>query len=448
MLKHIAGVLSPAARGRGGVKVPHNKNTEDCKIIRMPAPDKVVLPMQQHIGAPCIPTVKVGDTVKVGQIVGDSDKFISAPIHASISGTVTKIADTVLANGRQAPAVTIESDGEMAMFEGIEKPVVNNADDFRKAIRDSGLVGLGGAGFPSHVKFALSPDKPIDTIVVNAAECEPHITVDYRECVDNTLYIIRSLMIIKEQLNIPHAVIAVEDNKPAAIEKLQKVAEEVGDGSIKVMALKSKYPQGAEKMIVYSATGRKIPLGKLPADIGVIVMNVTSTAFIGRYLETGKPLVSRSLTVDGSAIIKPQNVRVPIGTSLNELIDFCGGFKPDLDKVIAGGPMMGTALVNTDVPIIKSYNAVLAFSKGTIPEKPDNNCIRCGRCSQVCPMGLMPTNIMRSVKARDFDGLKQSNVIACMQCGTCAYACPAGRPLVQYVVLAKDMLREEGAKNG
>lgn len=448
MLKHIAGVLSPAARGRGGVKVPHNKNTEDCKIIRMPAPDKVVLPMQQHIGAPCIPTVKVGDTVKVGQIVGDSDKFISAPIHASISGTVTKIADTVLANGRQAPAVTIESDGEMAMFEGIEKPVVNNADDFRKAIRDSGLVGLGGAGFPSHVKFALSPDKPIDTIVVNAAECEPHITVDYRECVDNTLYIIRSLMIIKEQLNIPHAVIAVEDNKPAAIEKLQKVADEVGDGSIKVMALKSKYPQGAEKMIVYSATGRKIPLGKLPADIGVIVMNVTSTAFIGRYLETGKPLVSRSLTVDGSAIIKPQNVRVPIGTSLNELIDFCGGFKPDLDKVIAGGPMMGTALVNTDVPIIKSYNAVLAFSKGTIPEKPDNNCIRCGRCSQVCPMGLMPTNIMRSVKARDFDGLKQSNVIACMQCGTCAYACPAGRPLVQYVVLAKDMLREEGAKNG
>lgn len=201
-------------------------------------------------------------------------------------------------------------------------------------------------------------------------------------------------------------------------------------------------------MIVYSATGRKIPLGKLPADVGIIVMNVTSTAFIGRYLETGKPLVSRSLTVDGSAIIKPQNVRVPIGTNLNELIDFCGGFKPDLDKVIAGGPMMGTALVNTNVPILKSYNAVLAFSKGTLREKPDNNCIRCGRCSQVCPMGLMPTNIMRSVKVRDFDGLKQSNVIACMQCGTCAYACPAGRPLVQYVVLAKDMLREEGAKNG
>ena len=446
MLKHIAGVLSPVGRGRGGVKVPHNKNTKDCKIIRMPIPEKVVLPMQQHIGAPCIPTVKVGDTVKVGQVIGDTDKFISAPIHSSISGTVTAIADHVLANGRMAPAVTIESDGEMTLFEGIEKPVINNADDFRKAVRDSGLVGLGGAGFPSHVKFALDPKKPIDTIVVNAAECEPHITVDYRECIDNTLYIIRSLMIIKEYLKIPHAVIAVEDNKPLAIEKLQKVADEVGDGSIKVMSLKSQYPQGAEKMIVYSATGRKIPFGKLPADVGVIVMNVTSTAFIGRYLETGKPLISRSLTVDGSAIIKPQNVRVPIGTSLHDVIDFCGGFKPDLDKVIAGGPMMGTALVTTDVPIIKSYNAILAFSKGTLVDKPDNDCIRCGRCSQVCPMGLMPTNVMRSVKAKDIEGLKDSNVIACMQCGTCAYACPAGRPLVQYLVLAKDMIKEEGGK--
>lgn len=448
MLKHFAGVLSPVGHGRGGVKVPHNKNTMDCKIIRMPIPEKVVLPMQQHIGAPCSPTVKVGDTVKVGQVIGDTDKFISAPIHSSVSGKVTSIADTVLANGRMAPAVTIESDGEMTLFEGIEKPVINNADDFRKAIRDSGLVGLGGAGFPSHVKFALDPKKPIDTIVVNAAECEPHITVDYRECIDNTLYIIRSLMIIKEFLKIPHAVIAVEDNKPLAIEKLQKVADEIGDGSIKVMSLKSQYPQGAEKMIVYSATGRKIPFGKLPADVGVIVMNVTSTAFIGRYLETGKPLISRSLTVDGSAIIKPQNVRVPIGTSLHDVIDFCGGFKPDLDKVIAGGPMMGTALVTTDVPIIKSYNAILAFSKGTLIDKPDNDCIRCGRCSQVCPMGLMPTNVMRSVKAKDIDGLKDSNVVACMQCGTCAYACPAGRPLVQYLVLAKDMLREDGAKNG
>ncbi len=448
MLKHIAGVLSPIARGRGGVKVPHNKNTQDCRIVRMPVPDKVILPMQQHIGAPCSPTVKVGDTVKVGQVIGDSDKFISAPIHASISGKVTAIADTVLANGRMAPAVTIESDGEMALFEGIEPPKITDADSFRQAVRDSGLVGLGGAGFPSHVKFALSPDKPIDTIVVNAAECEPHITVDYRECIDNTLYIIRSLMIIKEYLNIPHAVIAVEDNKPKAIEALQKVADEVGDGSIKVMALKSRYPQGAEKMIVYSATGRKIPLGKLPADVGVIVMNVTSTAFIGRYIETGKPLVSRSMTVDGTAIIKPQNVRVPIGTSLHDVIDFCGGFTTNLDKVIAGGPMMGTALVTTDVPIIKSYNAILAFQKGTIIDKPDNDCIRCGRCSQVCPMGLMPTNIMRSVKARDIDGLKDSNVIACMQCGTCAYACPAGRPLVQYLVLAKDMIREDGAKSG
>ncbi|MGN0526159.1 MAG: electron transport complex subunit RsxC [Acutalibacteraceae bacterium] len=447
MIKHIKGVLSPAAKGRGGVKVEHHKgNTENCKSVRMPIPEKVVLPMQQHIGAPCTPTVKVGDTVKVGQLIGDTDKFISAPIHASVSGKVTSVAETILANGRLAPAVTIESDGEMALFEGIEPPVINSADDFLGAIRSSGLVGLGGAGFPSHVKFHLDPKKPIDTIVVNAAECEPYITVDYRECIDNTLYIIRSLMLIKERLAIPNAVIAVEDNKPLAIEKLQKTVDEIGDGTIKVMSLKSRYPQGAEKMIVYSATGRKIPLGKLPADVGCIVMNVASTAFIGRYLETGKPLVSRSLTVDGSAITTPKNVRVPIGTNLNELIEFCGGFNGPLEKVIAGGPMMGASLVSTDVPIIKSYNAVLAFSPGTLPEKLDNDCIRCGRCSQVCPMGLMPTNIMRSVKSKDIDGLKSSSVTACMQCGSCAFACPAGKPLVQYLVLAKDMLREEGAK--
>lgn len=446
MLKHIAGVLSPAAKGRGGVKVNHCKNTENLKAVRMPIPEKVILPMQQHIGAPCSPTVKIGDTVKVGQIIGDSDSFVCAPIHASVSGKVTAVSDTVLANGKIAPAVTIESDGEMSLFDDISAPVINNADDFRKALRNSGLVGLGGAGFPSHVKFAVGDDKKIDTLVVNAAECEPYITVDYRECIDNTLYIIRSLMIIKEYMNIPNAVIAVEDNKPKAIEALQKLADEIGDGSIKVMALKSRYPQGAEKMIVYSATGRKIPLGKLPADVGCIVMNVASTAFVGRYLETGKPLVSRSLTVDGSAITNPQNVRVPIGTNINELIEFCGGYKCTPDKVIAGGPMMGTALVNTDVPILKSYNAVLAFGEGTLREKPDNDCIRCGRCSQVCPMGLMPTNIMRSVKVHDIDGLKKSSVVACMQCGSCAYACPAGRPLVQYLVLAKDMLREDGAK--
>ena len=447
MINRIAGVISPAKKGRGGAKVPHHKtNTEQLQAVRMPVPNTVVMSMQQHIGAPCTPTVKVGDTVTVGQVIGDSDKFICAPIHSSVSGKVTAVKDTVLANGRIAPAVTVESDGEMTLCPDVKPPVINNTDDFIKAVRDSGLVGLGGAGFPSHVKFHISPDKPIDTLVINAAECEPYITVDYRECVDNTLYIIKSIHLIKQYLGIKNAVIAVEDNKPKAIEMLKQVADKVGDGSIKVMQLKSRYPQGAEKMIVYSATGRKIPFGKLPADVGCIVMNVASTAFIGRYLETGKPLVSRSLTVDGSAIVHPQNVRVPIGTNLNELIEFCGGFKGELGKVIAGGPMMGTSLCSTNVPIIKSYNAVLAFSKDDKLIKPETDCIRCGRCSEACPMGLMPTNIMRSVKAKDIEGLKKSSVMACMQCGTCAYSCPAGKPLVQYLVLAKDMLREESGK--
>lgn len=446
MKKTVPGIISARAKGRGGVDVAHNKHTAEMPVERIPVPDRVILPMQQHIGAPCTPVVKVGDTVSVGQLVGDSDKFVSAPIHATVSGTVKAVGDVKLANGIITKGVTIESDGEMRLYEGIKPPTVTNREELLKAVRASGLVGLGGAGFPSHVKFAVSPDKPIDTLVINAAECEPYITVDYRECVDNTLYIIKSIHLIKQYLNIKNAVIAVEDNKPKAIEALKNVADKFGDGSIKVMQLKSRYPQGAEKMIVYSATGRKIPLGKLPADVGCIVMNVASTAFIGRYLETGKPLVSRSLTVDGSAIVSPKNVRVPLGTNLNEVIEFCGGFKPGVEKVIAGGPMMGTSLVSTDVPIIKSYNAVLAFTKGTLKEKPETDCIRCGRCSDACPMGLMPTNIMRSVKAKDIEGLKKSSVTACMQCGTCAYSCPAGKPLVQYLVLAKDMLREESAK--
>ena len=447
MAKRAPGIFAPVGRGRGGVKVPHRKNTRDLAVVRMePTPEQVVLPMQQHIGAPCQPTVQVGDTVKVGQVIGDTDKFVSAPIHASVSGTVTAIKDTVLANGRLAPAVTIESDGEMTEFEGIEPPTVNDTADFCKAIRASGLVGLGGAGFPSHVKVTLKPDVHVDTLVINAAECEPYITVDYREMIDHTEAVIEGIEKTQEFMHIPNAVIAVEDNKPEAIAALKKCADTHGDGTIKVVQLPSRYPQGAEKMIVLSATGRKIPFGKLPADVGCIVMNVASTAFVGRYLETGKPLVSRSLTVDGSAITNPQNVRVPIGTNLNELINFCGGFKGEVDKVLAGGPMMGTALVNTDVPILKSYNAVLAFQKGALREKPDNDCFRCGRCSQVCPMGLMPTNIMRSVKAHDVDGLQKSGVVACMQCGSCAYACPAGRPLVQYLVLAKDILKEEAMK--
>lgn len=442
----VSGVLKAVVKVRGGVKVDHQKNTAETEVVRIPEPQKVVLPMQQHIGAPCTPTVKVGDTVAIGQVIGDSDKFVSAPIHASVSGKVSAIGNVKLPNGAVVQGVTIESDGERRLYDGIEPPKADTKEEFLKAVRASGLVGLGGAGFPTHVKLNVPPDKNVDTLVINAAECEPYITVDYRECIDNSWDILSGIHIIKDMLGIENVIIAVENNKPKAFEVLKKIADSdnySGDHT-KLMSLESRYPQGAEKMMVQSATGRKVPPGKLPADVGCIVMNVASVAFVARYIKTGKPLVSRSLTVDGSAIAEPKNVRVPIGTSIADIIDFCGGFKEEPRKIITGGPMMGLSITGTDLPVIKNNNAILAFTEKDAKLMQEGDCIRCGRCAAACPMSLVPTLIERYTKAGDTDALKKIGVNVCMECGSCAYSCPAKKPLVQTMRAAKAFLREAG----
>lgn len=448
MSKQPGGILKAVRKVRGGVFTSHNKGTKDLEVVRITPPEKVILPMQQHIGAPCVPTVKVGDHVDVGQIIGDSDKYVSAPIHASVSGKVTSLGEVKIASGKTVPAVTIENDGEMTLFSGIEPPEVNTREELVKAVRASGLVGLGGAGFPTHVKLNFGPEKNIDTLVVNAAECEPYITVDYRECIDNSWDIMGGIYTLAEIMGFKNVVIAVEDNKPDAIKILKSIADKDNDRGdiVKLMTLQSKYPQGAEKMMVQSATGRRVPPGKLPADVGCVVMNVASVAFISRYLKTGKPLVSRSMTVSGSAIKNPMNVRVPIGTEASKVIDFCGGFKADPVKIIAGGPMMGTALVNTDVPILKSNNALLAFADSTVTNKKEKACIHCGRCADACPMSLIPTTIEKFALRKDAEALTAAGVGVCMECGSCAYSCPAGKPLVQYMRLAKEVVREAGMK--
>lgn len=442
----VSGVLKAVVKVRGGVKVDHQKNTAETEVVRIPEPQKVVLPMQQHIGAPCTPTVKVGDTVAIGQVIGDSDKFVSAPIHASVSGKVSAIGNVKLPNGAVVQGVTIESDGERRLYDGIEPPKADTKEEFLKAIRASGLVGLGGAGFPTHVKLNVPPDKNVDTLVINAAECEPYITVDYRECIDNSWDILSGIHIIKDMLGIENVIIAVENNKPKAFEVLKRIADSdnySGDHT-KLMSLESRYPQGAEKMMVQSATGRKVPPGKLPADVGCIVMNVASVAFVARYIKTGKPLVSRSLTVDGSAIAEPKNVRVPIGTSIADIIDFCGGFKEEPRKIITGGPMMGLSITGTDLPVIKNNNAILAFTEKDAKLMQEGDCIRCGRCAAACPMSLVPTLIERYTKAGDTNALKKIGVNVCMECGSCAYSCPAKKPLVQTMRAAKAFLREAG----
>ena len=448
MSKIPKGVLTAVKKVRGGVMVDHNKNTAETEVVRIPTPSKVVIPMSMHIGAPCEPVVKVGDEVAVGQLIGDTDKFVSAPIHASISGKVTAVGDIKMPNGTMSKAVTIESDGEMRLWEGIKPPVVETREDLIKAVRNSGLVGLGGAGFPTHVKLSFDPSKNIDTLIINAAECEPYITVDYRECIENSWDILSAVYTIKEMLGFKQVIIAAEDNKPEAFKILKRIADDKTDvnDEVRLMVLKSKYPQGAEKMMVQSATGRQVPPGKLPADVGCVVMNVASVAFISRYLKTGKPLVSRSLTVDGSAIAEPKNVRVPIGTNIGDIIEFCGGFKTAPGKLITGGPMMGLAIVGTDFPVLKQNNAILAFSEEDALLKEETDCIRCGRCAAACPLSLTPVNIVKAAKAKDVEKLNKAGAMVCMECGSCAYSCPAGKPLVQYMRLAKAIIREESAK--
>ena len=447
-VKKPAGVLSAVTKVRGGVAVSHNKHTADFAVKRIPVPQTVVLPMQQHIGAPCIPTVKPGDEVGIGQVIGDTDKFVSAPIHATVSGVVKAVGDIKLPNGIITKGVTIESDGEMRNYEGLEKPNVTDLQSFIKAVRSSGLVGLGGAGFPTHVKLAVPPDKNIDTLIINAAECEPYITVDYRECIENTKNVLAGADAVRRYLNIKNVIIAIEDNKLGAFNALMHEPgyDLSGKDGMRLMMLESRYPQGAEKMMVQSATGRKVPPGKLPADVGCIVMNVASIAFIARYLRSGRPLVSRSLTVDGTAIVNPQNVRVPIGTNIGTVIDYCGGFKDTPYKILTGGPMMGMALIDTDLPILKYNNAILAFLGNDAALKTERDCIRCGRCAQTCPMGLMPTLIERYAKIKDADRLNKIGINVCMECGSCAFSCPAGKPLVQYMRLAKAVVKEAANK--
>lgn len=441
-------ILKAVGRVKGGVSVAHNKITAQKETVRIPTPETVTLPMLQHIGVPCTPTVKKGDYVCAGQVIGDSDKYLSVPIHASVSGKVISVQDTKLANGRTAPAVTIESDGEMKLWEGLTPPKVNDKDSLIKAVRQSGLVGLGGAGFPTHAKLNTPADKEIDTLIVNAAECEPYITVDYRECIENSWDIMGGIYSLQELFGFKRVIIAVEDNKPEAIRILKDIADsDVDHGNVvRLMTLKSRYPQGAEKMMVLSATGRKVPAGGLPADVGCIVMNVASVAFISRYLKTGKPLISRSVTVSGNCIKDPMNVRVPVGTQLSNIIDFCGGFTETPYKILSGGPMMGTAVTGTAVPLLKSNNAILAFSKDSSRIKPERDCIRCGRCHSACPMNLIPTQIEKYARLGDAETLAKLGTSVCMECGSCAYSCPAGKPLVQHMRLAKEVMRKGGVK--
>lgn len=429
----------------GGAAVPHRKNTAEADSVIMPCPTQIIVPMSQHIGAPCVPTVRPGDTVRVGDVIADSDKFVSAPIHSSISGTVKKIAPIQMPNGSKIDAVYIEADGEMAVSQLVKPPVVETVEDLIRAARASGLVGLGGAGFPAHIKLNVPKDKEIDTLIINVAECEPYITADNREALENSWEVLSGIYEITRLLNISGVIIAVEDNKPLVIKELRKMADNKEydpKDIVRVLPLKAKYPQGAEKVLIEACTKRRVPVGKLPADVGCIVMNVTSVACLSKYIKTGMPLVTKRLTIDGSAIKNPQNVIVPIGTPISEVIEFCGGYKEPPKKLLMGGPMMGIAITDDTLPVLKQNNAILAFAeKDAILPEP-SACIRCGRCVKGCPMNLVPPLISRAIAVEDMKQLEKLGVMTCMECGCCAFNCPAGKHLVQNMRVGKAKLRD------
>ncbi|MBQ4128179.1 MAG: electron transport complex subunit RsxC [Ruminococcus sp.] len=432
-------------RTHGGVHVPHRKNTASKQSVEMPTPKSVTITMSQHIGAPCKPTVKVGDVVAVGQVIGDSDAFVSAPIHASISGTVKKIEKITVADGSKVEAITIESDGEMRVYEGIKPPVIENISDLLKATRESGLVGLGGAGFPAHVKLNIPPDKNVDTLIINVAECEPYITADHREVLENSWGVMSGVYALKEILGLKRVIIGVENNKPDAIKVLKNIADSEVDkyDEVRILPLKASYPYGAEKVLIKACTNRTVPMGKLPSDAGCIVMNVASIAFLAQYMKTGMPLIKKRITVDGDAINEPQNVIVPVGTSVKEIIDFVGGYKEEPKKIIMGGPMMGSSVSDDSLFIAKQNNAILAFTEKEAKLQEPSACIRCGRCVDACPMCLMPPAITKAVNAKDVQAMLSSNIMNCMECGCCAYACPANRHIVNNIRLGKQIINNE-----
>jgi len=431
----------------GKTHVPHKKNTASMPALRMAPPTTVLIPMSQHIGAPANVIVKPGDKVFVGSLIGEAGGFVSAPVHSSVSGVVKKIENYLMQNGRSCPAVLIESDGEMTPDPAIAPPDIESFKDLSDAARAAGLVGLGGAGFPTSVKLDAGKIASIDTLLINAAECEPYITSDTRTMLDEGDWVAKGINLVLRLSGIKKCIIGIEKNKPECIAKMKEIFE--SDERVTVDALPSSYPQGGEKILIYNTTGRIVPEGKLPSDVGVLVMNVTTVAFLAKYVETGMPLVEKCITVDGSAVKEPKNIIVPVGTSIADVFEAVGGVFDDLGKVLMGGPMMGIAVYSCDTPVIKNNNAILAFCKKDSSLPKTTACIHCGRCVSACPMGLNPTVFAKSMNIEDkterAERLNAAKVNLCIECGSCSFVCPAKRPLVENNRLSKAFLREASA---
>ncbi len=451
-----------ATSGRGtfqrGIHPPERKHlSEGAPLEVLPTPAEVRIALVQHLGRPCEATVKARTEVALGDVVGESTGFVCAPVHASVSGVTGRVSVTTLPNGRHVAVVPIKSAEEQplagdALFadvlggewptDGLEQ---YEPKEIAEAAHRAGLVGLGGAAFPTHVKLTPNEQRPIRTLLINGCECEPYLTADYALMVAAPQPIITGALLAQRATGAEEVIVCIEDNKPKAVEALRKAAEGTG-ASVRV--LKTKYPQGGEKQLTVAVLGKEVPTGGLPLDIGAVVLNVGTAAALARAVVRGKPLTHRIVTVSGRGIKEPKNLLAPIGASYRALIDYCGGMTEDAARVVAGGPMMGFTIGSLDVPVTKGTSGLTVLTRDEVRKAGETTCLRCGRCVDVCPLNLVPTKIALASKAGNMELAERHHITACMECGCCAYVCPASIPLIQLIRLGKVLRQRAEAEKG
>lgn len=432
-----------------GVHPRQNKSTQGMAFVRVDGFSRLTIPLNLQVGPGCSALVKKGDEVKVGQRIGEPLGHWSVPAHSSVSGTVTQVKKDILSNGDVADLVVIQSDGKQTIDESIKPPVVTDKESFLSAIRNAGLVGLGGAAFPTHVKLDPPEGKVIDTLIINGAECEPRITADDQLMRDRADRIVAGINLVCHYLDIPRCIIGIEDNKPEAIKAVQSAVDKSGaehKAAISVATLKTLYPTGAEKVLIRYLTDRIVPELGLPADVGIVVLNVGTVSFIADIVDTGMPLIRKFVTIDGSAMAKSGNYDLPIGAPIEDILEKVGGTKVPVGKIVMGGPMMGVAIDDVLHPILKHTNSLLVADEKDASIPKESNCIHCGRCSKHCPMQLMPTNLDMAARLENVDELRDYHVMNCIECGCCTYVCPAKRYLVQNIRIGKNLWRQAQKK--
>jgi Na+-translocating ferredoxin:NAD+ oxidoreductase subunit C len=436
---------------KGGVHPPEQKKiTEGIPFEKMPSPRTIILPLSQHLGKQAVPLVKKGNPVKAGMVIAAGDGFISAPIHSSISGTVAAITKEVNSGGLPKESVIINNndDPDFEKFPPLNLLTVT-PEEIISRVKEAGIVGQGGAAFPTYVKLSPPKDKPINIVILNGCECEPYLTRDYRFMVERPEAVLNGLKLIMKAMGVGKGAVGIEDNKPEAISIMKKAAE--SDKNISIIPLKTKYPQGAEKMLVKGITGKEIPPGKLPFDVGAAIQNIGTAAAVFDAVVNGEPSITAAVTVTGKGINNPKNLIIPIGTTIRDVIDYCGGISDTAARIVVGGPMMGVAQYDLSAPVMKATSGILILTSDEIIKAEETSCLKCGQCADACPLNLLPTRIVRFVQLGKYEEADKMGITACMECGTCAFTCPAHIPLVQWLRVGKQkafkLLAERSASN-